>query len=107
MIERSATGALTVRDAVEESFEGSGSVGSPCTLAVFESDPATNGDTTIVIVADAPDASEPRSHVTVPASSTQVPCEASAEPNTTEPGSGSVATTPEAAEGPAFPTSSV
>ena len=100
MIERSAVpneGLIAVV-AVAELFAVSGSAGLPVTEAVLLIDPGVAGTVTVIVrTSDAPLASAPIVHVTVPALFTH-PGEA--DPNTAPAGSVSVAVTPVAAAGP-------
>src|SRR5687767_11067190 len=78
------------------------STAPPVMVAVLFSVPAAGAVTTIVIVADAPEASVPRLHVTVPADWVQAPWLAIAETKVTPAGSGSVTVTKLAVSGPAL-----
>ena len=92
-------GACTVVVAVAELFAVNGSLVVAKTIAVFEIFPAAFARVTIVTVALAPLASEPRSQRTG-ALLLQLPWLARAETNPKPGGSGSLTLTPEADTGP-------
>ena len=93
--------AVTWVDADAVLLEAFGSGSLPLMVAVLVMVPAVAGAVTlIVIVALAPDASEPTAQVTVPEALVQVPWEELAEPKVTPAGRVSVTTTPVAGLGP-------
>ncbi len=94
---------VTVVDAVAELLAPSGSVPLADTVAVFDTDPAIVGVTTIDTVAFAPTASEPRLQVTVDVP-VQDPLDAFADTNVTPAGRTSVTTAALPASGPLFET---
>jgi hypothetical protein len=93
--------AFTVVVAVAELFAVFGSEVVEDTVAVFESGPVPVGVTTIVTVADAPEASVPIVQVTVVVAE-QEPTDDDAETNVTPAGSVSVTVTAAAESGPPF-----
>jgi hypothetical protein len=97
--------ALTVVVAVAELLPGTGSAVEDDTVAVLLNGPA-DAVTTIVTVALAPLASEPRAHVTV-AVPEHDPTDADDDTNVTPAGSGSLTATAAAAFGPALCTDNV
>jgi len=102
------SGLFTVVAAEAELFVVSGSVSLAVTLAAFVTDAASVGLTTIVTVADPPEAIVPSLQMTVPEAWEQpLPCDETAEPKATAPGSVSVTATSVAALGPRFCTVSV
>jgi hypothetical protein len=108
VIDRSAdvTAGFTVVVAVALLFAVLGSEVVELTVAVFESGAAAVGVTTIVTVAEAPEASVPRLHVTV-AVPEQEPTDGVADTKVTPAGSVSLTLTAAAALGPALAAVSV
>src|SRR5947208_3128283 len=87
-----------------ESLDGSGSAWSPRTAAVAVIVPGWVVDAATWTVVTAPASSEPRSQVTVPEVSWQVPWSGEADTNAVVGSRASVRETPVAGSDPAFPT---